>query len=189
MLDPPADRRQTSRRPSGASHVEAAVDAVTGDDAAKALPASERRGEGTEQGVALARLGPAEHDGDLADPGEHVGEPRIAVREHRFPQRGLADGQVSRGCKRDDQVRAEGVEQAPPKARSLLMSHPTKLLLAVVLVVAGVIRRRSACRVHGWGVVGLRVGVYSVGSRTTTGVCRDLSPASASSSSGFLENS
>ena len=86
MLDQPADRPQASQRPPRADHVEVDVGAVAGDDVAKVLLVSERQAGEVVQGIALARLGPVDHAGDLVTVDEHVGDLQVAVREHRCPR-------------------------------------------------------------------------------------------------------
>ena len=85
MLDQPPDRRQASQRPPRADHVEVDVGAVAHDDVAKVLFVSERQDGEVVQGVALARLGPVDHAGDLVTVDEHVSDLQVAVREHRWP--------------------------------------------------------------------------------------------------------
>src|SRR3954452_22390553 len=65
VLDQPADRRQASQRPPSADHVEVDVAAVAGDDVAEVLLVSERQAGEIVQSIALARLGPVDHAGDL----------------------------------------------------------------------------------------------------------------------------
>jgi hypothetical protein len=74
VLDQPADRPQASQRPPRADHVEVDVGAVAGDDVAQVVPVSERQAGEVVQGIALARLGPVEHAGDLVAVDEHVGD-------------------------------------------------------------------------------------------------------------------
>src|SRR5690348_18434505 len=83
VLDQPTGRLQASRRPPGADHVEVDVGAVAGDDVAKVLLVSERQDGEVVQGIALARLGPVDHAGDLVLVDEYVGDLQVAVREHR----------------------------------------------------------------------------------------------------------
>jgi hypothetical protein len=65
VLDQPADRLQASQRPPGADHVEVDVCAAAGDDVAKVLLVPEGQDGEVVQGIALARLGPVDHAGDL----------------------------------------------------------------------------------------------------------------------------
>src|ERR1022692_3342559 len=65
VLDQPADRPQASQRPPRADHVEVDVGAVAGDDVAKVLLVPERQADEVVERIALARLGPVDHAGDL----------------------------------------------------------------------------------------------------------------------------
>jgi len=67
VLDQPTDPPQASQRPPRADHVEVDVGAVAGDDVAKVLLVSERQAGQVVQGIALARLGPVDHAGDLVN--------------------------------------------------------------------------------------------------------------------------
>ena len=74
---------------------------------------SERQDGEVEQGVALARLGPVDHTGDLVAVDEHVGDLQVAVCEHRCPrpERSLGDLAVAR-----DQVGGKDVVREQPLA-------------------------------------------------------------------------
>src|SRR5262245_9860272 len=74
VLGQPADRQQTSQRPPRADHVQVDVGAVAGDDVAQVLLVPERQAGEVVQGIALARLGPVDHAGDLVSVYEHVGD-------------------------------------------------------------------------------------------------------------------
>ncbi len=65
VLDQPADGQQAPQRPPRADHVEVDVGAVAGHDVAEVLLVPERQAGEVVQGIALARLGPVEHAGDL----------------------------------------------------------------------------------------------------------------------------
>jgi len=97
VLGQPAGRLQAAQRPPRADHVEVDVGAVAGDDGAEVLLVSKRQGGEVVQGIALARLGPVDHAGDLVTVDEHVGDLRVAVREHRCPrpERSLGDSAVA----------------------------------------------------------------------------------------------
>src|SRR6266536_1659263 len=98
VLDQPADRPQASQRPPRTDHVEVDVGAVAGDDVAKVLLVSERQGSEVVQGIALGRLGPVDHAGDLVHVDEYVGDLQVAVREYRCPrpERSLGNPAVAR---------------------------------------------------------------------------------------------
>src|SRR5439155_2220583 len=98
MLDQPAGRLQASQRPPRADHVEVDVGAVAGDDVAKVLLVSERQDGEVVQGVALARLGPVDHAGELVTVDEHVSDLQVAVCEHGWPapERSLGNPPVAR---------------------------------------------------------------------------------------------
>src|SRR6202035_4958855 len=115
VLDQPAGRLQASQRPPRADHVKVEVDvgAVAGDDVAQVLLVSERHDGEAEQAIALARLGPVDHAGDLVTGDEHVGDLKVAVREHRCPrpERSLGNLPVAR-----DQVGGKDAVRDEPLA-------------------------------------------------------------------------
>src|SRR5215468_1295128 len=113
VLDQPAGRLQASQRPPRADHLEVDVGAVAGDDVAKVLLVSERQDGEVVQGIALARLGPVDHAGDLVTVGEYVGDLQVAVDEHRCPrpERSLGNPAVAR-----DQAGGKDVVRNKPLA-------------------------------------------------------------------------
>jgi hypothetical protein len=113
VLGQPTDPQQAPQRPVRADHVEVDVGAVAGDDVPKVLLVSERQGGEVVRGVALARLRPVEHTGDLVTVDEHVGDLQVAVCEHRCPrpERSLGNLAVAH-----DQVGGKDVVRDEPLA-------------------------------------------------------------------------
>ena len=89
------------------------VGAVAGEHVAEVLRVSEREGGEVEQRIALGRLGPVEHTGDLVALDEDVVDLQVAVDEHRRPrpERGLGEPAVAL-----DDVRRQDVVGDQPRA-------------------------------------------------------------------------
>ena len=98
VLGQPADVGQASQRPPCVDEVAVDVGAVAGDDVAEVLLVSEREDGEVKERVALGRLGPVDHAGDLVTGDEDVVDLQVAVREDRCPrpERSLGEPAVAR---------------------------------------------------------------------------------------------
>src|ERR1700733_2642446 len=98
VLGQPADVSQASQRPPCVDEVAVDVGAVAGDDLVKVLLVSERESGEVKERVALGRLGPVDHAGDLVTGDEDVVDLQVAVREDRCPrpERSLGEPAVAR---------------------------------------------------------------------------------------------
>ena len=79
MLDQPTDPKEASQRPPTLDHAQVDIAAVAGEDVAEVLLVAESHGGDVVQGIALTRLGPVEHAGDLVAVNEDVVDLEIAV--------------------------------------------------------------------------------------------------------------
>src|ERR1700683_931420 len=99
VLGQPADVSQAAQRPPCVDEGAVDVGAVAGDDVAKVLLVPEREDGEVKERVALGRLGPVDHAGDLVTGDEDVVDLQVAVRDDRCPrpERSLVVPPVSGG--------------------------------------------------------------------------------------------